>query len=124
MWLFLPGGFLSVVAHRDHPDVLICWGRVKGDVERLLPARAVFETPDADYRFRGYLDRDTVASVIAGHVARIDYPKFKPAVTDKRRMPAYFAVWDQLWQLQSELADKKPVQGSFRRTRSGKLVMA
>ena len=34
-----------------------------------MPVKTVVESDDSDYRFRAYLDRDTVAGVIVGHVA-------------------------------------------------------
>jgi len=106
MWVFLPSGFLSVVAHNDMPDVLLCRARVKGDLERLLPASAVFENAGTDYRFRTYLDRDTVAGVIAGHVAGIDYPDFKASVADHRRHRSYFDIWNSMAELQDQLTAK------------------
>jgi len=123
MWLFLPNGFLSVVAHRETPEVLLCRARVKGDLERLLPPRPVFTTPDADYLYRCFVDRSALAETIAYHANAIDYEKFKPSVVDKRRYRAYLEIWDTMAELQDRLAAKPPPQGTFRRV-NGKLVMA
>jgi hypothetical protein len=124
MWLFLPNGFLSVVQHKDHPGVLIARGRIKGDIEPLLPVGHVTATPDHDYAYKAYLDRDTVAGAIAYHVANIRYPAFKPSVVDQRRLPVYLKIWNLMEHMQHDFADKPVMQGSFKRTRSGKLVLA
>jgi hypothetical protein len=124
MWIFADQGFLSIVQHKDRPGVLIARGRIKGDIERLLPVNYISHTPDHDYAYKAYLDRDTVAGAIGYHVAHINYPAFKPSVADQRRLPVYLRIWALLEQMQFDFADKPPPQGSFRRTPSGKLVVA
>jgi hypothetical protein len=124
MWIFTSDGFVSIVRHKSHPGVLIARGRVKGDIERLLPVACVSATPDHDYAFRAYLDRSVAAEAIAHHVARISYPAFKPSVVDARRMPTYLKVWALMDKMQHDFADKPVMQGSFRRTPSGRLVTA
>jgi hypothetical protein len=55
------------------------------------------ESDHGDYRFRAYLDRDTVAGVIADHVAAIDYEHgFKDSTPDRRRLPYLYSVWE-IW---------------------------
>ena len=70
-----------------------------------MRCRGVFEdrTGQHDYRFRAYLDRDRVADRITEQISAIRYPNFKE-VTDKRRHYAYFHVWDQMYELQEQLA--------------------
>ena len=78
--------------------------RVRGDLERLLPVKTVVESDDSDYRFRAYLDRDTVAGVIAGHVAAINYEHgFKDRTLDRRRLPYLYSVWEIMATMQDDL---------------------
>ena len=49
MWLFTKQSFLSIVHHRDQPDMLVVRARVKGDIERYFAGASVIRTNDADY---------------------------------------------------------------------------
>jgi hypothetical protein len=106
MWIFAKNGFLSIVQHKANPDHLLVRGRVKGDIEHYFPDARVIRLDDADYLYRAVTPRKAVAAVMAKAVEQIDYDKFKPSVTDKRRHRAYFEIWDTLWQLQEQLAPK------------------
>jgi hypothetical protein len=105
MWLFAKDGFLSVVQHNESADVLVVRSRFKGDIERLIRAKT-FATPSGDYPVRAHVEREAFRDAIVSQIERIDYDKFKPSVTDKRRHRAYFEIWDTLWQLQEQLAPK------------------
>jgi hypothetical protein len=80
MWIFTPTSFVSIVAHRSKPGVLLVRARLEGDLERLFPGCKVKETPDADYRFRAEIPRGRVADVIREQVASLDYPNVKAAI--------------------------------------------
>ena len=105
MWIFAKDGFLSIKQHDRQPRLLVVRGRVKGDIERLMGVQEVVEdaTGEHDYRYRTFLDRDRVADRIAEHVCAIRYAAFKPAVSDKRRTPYYFDVWDAGYLMQEQL---------------------
>lgn len=47
MWVFLNNSFLSIVAHRDKPDVLIVRARRAGDIEAIFPQAATWQDPEA-----------------------------------------------------------------------------
>lgn len=97
MWIFLNSAFVSIVAHRDKPDVLCCRGRLAGDLQRAfrghLKGRRVRHTPGADYAFRVELPRKLVQRVLAAQVAAIDYPNFKGSVRQADRESLYMRVW-------------------------------
>jgi len=93
MWLFLNNAALSIVESRDDDGILLVRGRVQGDIEAIFPGHAVHETPNADYRYRAYIDRDTVADAAARAVYNINYPNFKGSVVDVDRHDAYLGVW-------------------------------
>ena len=79
MWLFTPDSFISVVQHRDQPDMLLARARFPGDLGRVFPEREeeVEETPDADYRYRLIVGREEVAHAVANAARGIDYTNFK-----------------------------------------------
>ena len=93
MWVFLSDAFLSVIAHRDEPDLLIVRSRIAGDIERALPEASVFEDDRSDYRYRALVPRGTFSRAMAEAAASITATNFKASVTDKRRHDAYMDVW-------------------------------
>jgi hypothetical protein len=103
----------SSIEYRKRKLAKLVRGRIKGDVERLMSCKGVFEdtTGQHDYRYRAFLDRDRVADKIAEHVCAIRYAAFKPAVTDKRRGGAYFDVWSRMddlqWELSGDVGDSR-----------------
>jgi hypothetical protein len=105
MWLFAKDGFLSVVQHNESADVLVVRSRFQNDIQKLVGVKP-FATPSGDYPVRAHVDREAFRDAIVSQIKLIDYDKFKPSVTDKRRHRAYFEIWDTLWQLQEQLAPK------------------
>jgi hypothetical protein len=102
MWIFLRDSFLSIVAHRDRPGVLLVRARREGDIERVFPEAEIQRTPEADYPFRAALLRDTVESAMRLAVLTIDYDNFKASVEEPGRHDAYLAVWAAARRLQDE----------------------
>jgi len=100
MWIYLNDAFLSIVAHRDDPGILLVRARRQGDIERAFPAAAVKVTGAADYRFRAELPRQDVADALAAAVAGIGYPNFKASVAERDRHQAYLRCWAAMsdWQ--------------------------
>lgn len=101
MWVFLSDSFLSIVAHRSKPGVLLVRARVAGDIERLFPGKKATLTKTADYRYRTEVPAKDVAAAIAGQVELIGYTNFKNSVADHERHKAYFDVWGAMNRLQS-----------------------
>jgi len=104
MWLFNKDGFLSIVEHRDDPDMLIVRARMQGDIERFWPEQKIWITRDADYLYRAYISKERVAAVLWKMAKNIDYDKFKPAVSDHRRSHWYLKVWQVLDHMQHTFA--------------------
>ena len=94
MCIFLNNAMLSIVAHRDKPDILLVRARVKGDIEAAFPGITAHITPGADYRFRAEIPRARVALFLQQHVQEINYPNFKKGVKDKVRRAWYSRVWE------------------------------
>jgi len=100
VWIHLSDAFLSVVAHRHDPDMLLVRGRVEGDIQRVFPAAIVTMTPDADYRYRATIPRKTVAAALAEQVASISYPNFKSSIKEADRHDACMDVWSVMHRFQ------------------------
>ncbi len=98
MWIFLNNAFLSIVAHRDKPDLLLVRARAEGDIERTFPDAET--CPVADYRYRAELPRQEVATAIAERVSGIDYDNFKGSVQETDRHDAYLHVWSAMFSFQ------------------------
>jgi hypothetical protein len=93
MWIFLSDAFLSIVAHREKPGVLLVRARAPGDISAVFPTAEVKVTPGADYRYRAEVPAAAVAEVLAARVRDIAYPNFKDTVRDPARHDAYLDVW-------------------------------
>ncbi len=108
MWLFTPHGFLSIVAHREHPGRLLVRGRTREDVEYFCEVTgegAPTETPGADYRWRVAAPADLVAWFVQQQVLELDYPNFKDAVAERQgyeRAHTYMDVWTAVRRLQND----------------------
>lgn len=117
MWLFTPDSFVSIVQHRDAPDLLLVRARFPGDLERLFPAETcnIEETPDADYRYRVALDREKVAEALAAAARDLRYANFKAEAAKRPhggpvRMHALHQSWSALSHAQTRAHDDIPQQ--------------
>lgn len=93
MWIFQNDSFLSIVAHRDKPGVLLVRARKAGDIEAVFAGAESWVDETADYPHRAEVPADDVATVLAERVRGIGYPNFKDSVRDKGRHDAYMGVW-------------------------------
>lgn len=108
MWIFLNDAFLSMVAHRTKPGVLMVRARVRGDIERVFSGAKVSRTPDADYLYRAEIPVRDAAEAIERAVCRITYPNFKNSVRDTARHCAYGEVWGVMYTYQRREAAAEP----------------
>lgn len=103
MWVFIPGGFVSIVKHRQRSGRVLVRARREADLEaffdgHFMPPFAA--TPDADYPFRVDADQTEVAQLVAAHVQAIDYDNFKAAPGNEDRQLALIKVWMAMRELQ------------------------
>jgi hypothetical protein len=112
MWLLTTQGFYSVVQHGEDANFLLVRARVRSDLAaltRLIPNLEIFETPDADYRWRATVTRMQWQVALTALGREIDYDNFKGAVRERsggERAALYGRVWDLLMSLQREDADE------------------
>jgi hypothetical protein len=105
MWVFLNDAMFSIVEHREDPTCLVVRARVREDLQRVFPKYKMYTTPDADYRFRVFIDREKMAEILADEVRGIDYGNFKDSIdsSDHIRKYAYTKVWEAMFRVQEEL---------------------
>lgn len=97
MWLYVSGGFLSVVAHRDDPHVLLVRARHPDHITGLFPDASVTHTPTADYTYRATLPRLDVQETIANYIQTMTYDNFKASIDDYDYHDACIDVWRTMW---------------------------
>jgi len=101
MWLFSKVGFVSVVAHRDEPGMLLVRGRFAEDIDTVRELLAgvgetvkSFQDRHADYRYRLVCPKTAFAKVVSDLISHIDYDNFKNAVHgNPTRDRAYMKCW-------------------------------
>lgn len=111
MWIFLQVGFLSVVAHRDKPEIVLVRARQRDAVEyvRTVLAERGGEVPEivrnvkADYPWRLEVRRDDFAAFLAEEARTIRADNFKNAATrlhghSSAYVLALHEVWGVLWE--------------------------
>lgn len=96
MWIFLSQSFLSIVAVKDKPEILVVRARIAGDIECVFPEAEVLTDIGSDYKYRAFFSRKRVAEVIALEIGNIDYTNFKKSVNPYNRELAYMEVWARM----------------------------
>lgn len=102
MWVMLNNSFLSIVENMNNSKELLVRARVKGDIERVFNDASVFEDLAADYKYRAFVDRQTVQAEISKQVEGINYYNFKNSISkeERERHDAYIQVWSALHRIQ------------------------
>lgn len=102
MWVFLNDAFLSIVADRSDPSLLLVRARRRNDILVVFAEAVVIRTPTRDYAWRSVLPRKMVEDAMAAEVKRINYFNFKDTVpkSDHARHSAYLRVWATMEQFQ------------------------
>jgi hypothetical protein len=97
MWLYISGGFLSIVAHRHESDNLLVRARHPRHIQALLPDAEVFHLRDADYHFRAVVSRNDVQQALAGYMLTMDYDNYKNSIEDENFHGVCSDVWRTMW---------------------------
>jgi len=97
MWICRNDSFLSIVDKGTQPGKLCVRARVKGHIEAVFPVSTVLETPENDYAYRAFIDREEVAQAILDTVKEIRYDNFKNSVDDDDLHCAYGKVWSTMF---------------------------
>jgi len=123
MWIMTNKGFVSLVQHKDKPHLIVIRARTRDCLYNFLQGhtrtkdRRLYETLQADYRWRAFVPKDVVAQLVQRHVEEIDYTNFKNSVKDTSLHDAYLRVWGDMYELQVPFAghypavERKPLGG-------------
>ena len=98
MWLFLSGGFVSIVAHRNKPDHLLVRARNMTHLKSLFPNAKHFSLKQSDYPHRAVVERSAVAKMFGDYVLNMKYDNFKNSISES----SYFHVCHGVWSLMYE----------------------
>lgn len=124
MWLFLPFGFFSIVAHRDHDDALLVRARAHKDLELLRARldnrqdRVIGHTPKADYPYRMTVTRAELDVMMTQFIQdELLYYNFKSecGATNRLKWPELHRVWETMHG--HEDADARPPPAPSRKAR-------
>ena len=100
MWFFTKRGFISVVRHRDQPEMMLVRARASAHIQAIFSDSEIHCTPTADYRFRALVHRDEFLGRMLGEMADIDYDNFKAAIPDAEYHDAATEVWQVMHKIQ------------------------
>lgn len=100
MWIFLPEGFLSVVADRNKPFFLQVRARRKKVLEQHFPGELIIENKKADYRFRVVIPRARFSLFMACQISNIDYHNFKNRIQVNEKADLdYVELCHEVWSM-------------------------
>ena len=97
MWLFVSGGFLSVVGHRTQPDGLLVRARHPEHIRAVFSEAELIHMPGADYPYRTVVSRDAVQTAMINHIQTMTYDNFKASIDDVEYHNACLDVWRTMW---------------------------
>lgn len=102
MWICTKDGFVSVVQHKDDPDVLMVRGRRKEHVTQVLKAcgvTAAYQVKDrpADYAWRGVVTRFAFNEWLVSQSNAITYLNFKNEVKKTQGDTVYYRALMRVW---------------------------
>jgi hypothetical protein len=110
MWLFTKQGFISIVQHRDDPDLMRVRARVRADLERCFPRREaeIIEDRVADYRWHLNVPRAEVAEYLMFAIEDLDYvshvkEEIALGLAPAARMDAMYDIWSAMWRVQQSM---------------------
>ncbi|MEC7989412.1 MAG: hypothetical protein VX151_05685 [Candidatus Thermoplasmatota archaeon] len=97
MWLFVSGGFLSVVAHRTQPENLLVRARHPEHIRVFFSEAEQIHMPGADYPYRTVVSRDAVQSAMVNQIQTMAYDNFKASIDDLEYHDACLDIWRTMW---------------------------
>lgn len=97
MWVFLPDGFVSIVAHRHESENVMVRARNAQHLHNLFPGCKVTELDEADYRYRAVLPRNDVAAMLSNHIKSMGYDNFKSSINEYEYHMACNRVWQVMY---------------------------
>ena len=95
MWIYLPDGFLSIVADNRRPagDQLLVRSRKRRHISAHFPHAEIIEGGGTDYGFRAWVPREQVKALMINQVDGLNYGNFKDTITDDGYHDAALESW-------------------------------
>ncbi len=111
MWTMTTNSFVSAVAHRDNPALLMLRSRDRESLTRVaedlgLEADAVYSSLPADYAFRLVLSRSRYAIWCHDQASKINYENYKVEAS-RQRDGAFTAFLHRVWTEGQLLTDRE-----------------
>ena len=99
MWLFTSQGFISVVADKDNPETgnLLVRARDRNHLSDLFPNAEIFCKTPSDYKWRAWVLRDEVSSLLQSQIDNLNYTNFKNSIPDNKYHDACLDVWNVMF---------------------------
>ena len=97
MWLYVSGGFVSVVAHRTEHEHLLVRARHPEHIGALLPDAAIIHLQSADYPYRAVARRGDVHRALTNYLLNLDYDNFKASIKDQEYHDICIGIWHTMW---------------------------
>ena len=113
MWIAHTKGWLSIVAHRDYPDMLLVRSRRPSHISSLFHDAEIYEDAWADYPYRADISRSEVANVLIDQASNIQYDNFKNHVNEKELSHALAKVWQRIWEYGLEYRPPQMLEGGI-----------
>ena len=114
MWLATQHGFFSIV--QKESDLYFIRARVRQDLENLVQLAGlegeqseIHEWPQADYRYRIFVDFETLLEVMVQLTARLDYPNFKGRIYEREDQAHKLGAYHRIWELMSDLQHEEAI---------------
>ncbi len=111
MWLATQHGFFSIV--QKESDLYFIRARVRQDLLNLLEVSGldleIQEWQAADYRYRIFVDFETLLEVMVQLTARLDYPNFKGRVYEREDQAHKLGTYHRIWELMSDLQHEEAI---------------
>ena len=92
MWIQFNNAFLSILENRDNKLELLVRARIKGDIEKIFPEAEVFKDDSADYKYRLFISKATIATRMMLKMTEINYDNFKNSVNEIESKNVYSNV--------------------------------
>jgi hypothetical protein len=116
MWICTNTGFLSVVVDETDTTRLLVRARRKIDLQNVVGDVNILETPERDYRWRTFIDREKFKEIVAARIDAISYTNFKDSVPGEYRQ--LHDMYTDFWMTHRSYQDKDPATRKHRQVKS------
>lgn len=103
MWIFTSKGMVSIVRHRNEPQLMMVRARQPDVLKTLFPEEKLLITPDADYRYRMEVPQSDVINALEDQLETMQYDNFKNSIEDHDYHTACSKVWSVMYRYQQDM---------------------